>query len=440
MRETLYPQDWQKCLLGTVCDIQIGGTPSRNEPRFWATSSGGHMWVAISDLGPRWIKATEEHITDFGVRCSNVKRVPKGTLLMSFKLTIGRIGFAGNELYTNEAIAAFYPKQKGMWIPWLYHALPSIIETNVAAEQAVKGQTLNKEKLQNFILHCPGYEEQRRIAEILDTIDAQIQLTEQLITKLKLQKTGLLRNLLTCGLDELGQLRDPIAHPKEFQESELGRIPRKWEIYHLGKIAEIGAGLTLGKKLSGPGTLELPYLRVANVQDGYLDLADIKTIRLLEEDIPKYLLQPGDVLMTEGGDFDKLGRGTIWQGQIPICLHQNHIFRVRTDRRYLCPEFLTLISSSSYGKRFFVLCSKQSTNLASINSTQLKAFPIPCPPINEQKRILSVLHDIERNIHIEEMHLNKLKLNKKGVLQDLLTGNVRVNAEKKTFSEERCPR
>src|SRR6266702_716045 len=107
MREMFYPQGWQKCLLGIICDSQIGGTPSRNEPRFWATSGDGHMWVAISDLGPKWIKTTEEHITDFGVKYSNVKRVPKGTLLMSFKLTIGRIGFAGHELYTNEAIAAF---------------------------------------------------------------------------------------------------------------------------------------------------------------------------------------------------------------------------------------------------------------------------------------------------------------------------------------------
>jgi type I restriction enzyme S subunit len=131
-------------------------------------------------------------------------------------------------------------------------------------------------------------------------------------------------------------------------------------------------------------------------------------------------------LMTEGGDFDKLGRGTIWQGQIPICLHQNHIFRVRTDTRYLYPEFLTLISGSFYGKRFFILSAKQSTNLASINSTQLKTFPIPCPPTEEQKRILRALYALDNSIHTEQAHLDKIKLNKKGLVHDLLMGKARV--------------
>jgi type I restriction enzyme, S subunit len=157
-----------------------------------------------------------------------------------------------------------------------------------------------------------------------------------------------------------------------------------------------------------------------------LNVNEIKTVSIAKDDVSKYLLQPNDVLMIEGGDFDKLGRGTIWRGQISPCLHQNHIFRVRPDTRYLLPEFLTLLSGSSYGKRFFMLSSKQSTNLASINSTQLKSFPIPCPSIDEQRQILKVINEYDNDMHIEETHLEKLKVYKTGLMRDLLSGNVRV--------------
>jgi type I restriction enzyme, S subunit len=428
MHKILSNPNWQRYILGKVCNIQIGGTPARNEQRFWSSNDNGHLWVAISDLGPKWITTTAEHITDDGVKHSNVKPVPKGTLLMSFKLTIGRVGFAGSDLYTNEAIAAFSPKGKHVWLPWLYYALPSIIEDNIAAEQAIKGQTLNKRKLQNFVFHCPKCDEQRLVANILDSLDTQIQQTEQLIAKLKQIKIGLLHDLLTRGIDENGDVRDPMAHPEGFKNILYGnlKIPVQWNIYPLKKVAKISSGVTLGRKLTGVDTIELPYLRVANVQDGYLNLTEMKHIRVPKHEVDRFLLQPGDVLMTEGGDFDKLGRGTLWTGEIPNCLHQNHIFKVRTDRSYLHPEFLALISRSSYGKHFFLLSSKQSTNLASINSTQLKAFPIPCPTKEEQERIVNILNVHDAHITAEEFYLAKLKRLKKGLMHDLLTGRVRV--------------
>lgn len=275
----------------------------------------------------------------------------------------------------------------------------------------------------------PPLLEQDRITNILDAIDEQIQYAERIIAKLKLQRESLLHKLLTCGIDEQGQLRTSSTYYRISQKIEIKNFPKKWKIYPLGKIAEIGSGLTLGKKVSGADTIELPYLRVANVQDGYLDLSDMKTIRIAQDDIHRYLLQPGDVLMTEGGDFDKLGRGTVWNGQISPCLHQNHIFRVRPDKDLLLPEFLTMISSSSYGKRFLLLSSKQSTNLASINSTQLKSFPIPCPSITEQERILDVLSKYNKNVNIEEVYLNKLRLYKTSLMHDLLTGKVRIGEQ-----------
>src|SRR5438552_1238503 len=112
---------WSRVRLGDVCQIQIGGTPSRNQPRFWAENEEGYAWLAIADLGPKWVYMSAERITGVGVANSNVKFVPKGTVLMSFKLTLGRTGIAGIDLYTNEAIAAFYPRSSAIFSGWLYH-------------------------------------------------------------------------------------------------------------------------------------------------------------------------------------------------------------------------------------------------------------------------------------------------------------------------------
>lgn len=168
-------------------------------------------------------------------------------------------------------------------------------------------------------------------------------------------------------------------------------IPDKWKKLPLDHVAHVQTGLAKGKK-DIKNARALPYLRVANVQDGYLDLSLIKSIEVEESNIDRYLLKPGDVLLTEGGDFDKLGRGAIWQGEIDACLHQNHIFVVRTKNDLLMSEFLSLLTGSAYGKAYFLKCSKQSTNLASINSTQLKEFPVLLPPLTEQRKIVEAVN------------------------------------------------
>lgn len=166
-------------------------------------------------------------------------------------------------------------------------------------------------------------------------------------------------------------------------------LPEGWKKKCLEELGAIQTGVAKNDGLTGR-LVEVPYLRVANVQDGHLDLAEIKTISIPEEKLSRYRLQFGDVLLTEGGDFDKLGRGTVWRAEIDPCVHQNHVFVVRTHPE-LHPEFLSMLSGSGYGKAYFQSCSKQSTNLASINSSQLRAFPVILPPLPEQKAITSTL-------------------------------------------------
>ena len=275
-----------------------------------------------------------------------------------------------------------------------------------------------------YFLPVIKVEEQCQIARILSKVDEAISQTEQLVAKYRRLKTGLMQDLLAKGIDEHGNIRSEETHV--FKDSPLGRIPAEWEVVKLSAISEIRSGVTLGKEYPVSGTKELPYLRVANVQDGYLDLSEIKLFRLPIAQIPRYKLEVGDVLMNEGGDFDKLGRGTVWQGQIPHCLHQNHVFRVRLNHKEMLPEFLSIYSSSNYGKTFFLLSAKQSTNLASINKSQLNAFPILKPTLTEQHRILNSISNQSSMLEITQGNLDKLHSLKTGLMQDLLSGKVRV--------------
>jgi len=165
----------------------------------------------------------------------------------------------------------------------------------------------------------------------------------------------------------------------------------------LGAVAEIVSGVTLGRRLTGR-TIRLPYLRVANVQDGHLDLSEIKEVGVLETEVNKWQLACGDLLLTEGGDWDKLGRGTVWRGEIANCIHQNHIFRLRTRPEDFVPEFLAALIGSPVGKAYFQAASKQTTNLASINQRQLRAFPVFQPPLSGQHKIVTELNALQDKV------------------------------------------
>jgi len=266
--------------------------------------------------------------------------------------------------------------------------------------------------------------EQKYISNILSQVDAAIAQVEVLIAKYSRIKTGSMQDFLTKGIDKEGNIRSEETH--DFKAGPFGLIPVEWGVEKLTVVAKITSGLTLGKNYPEAGTKEFPYLRVANVQDGFLDLDEIKYIRIPIAHADKYRLQDGDVLMNEGGDFDKLGRGTVWKGQIEECLHQNHVFKVRTNKAKLLPEYLALYSTSHHGKSFFLLSSKQSTNLASINKTQLKGFPILLPDTDEQERIVVAVEKISNVLNAFQEKLAKLNALRKGLVEDLLTGKVDV--------------
>lgn len=211
-----------------------------------------------------------------------------------------------------------------------------------------------------------------------------------------------------------------------YKQTEVGVIPAEWDVRRLGDLARIHTGIAKNTKAVLLDPIEVRYLRVANVQDGYLDLSEVSTIRIDRSDLRRFSVLPNDVLMNEGGDLDKLGRGALWRGQIQACVHQNHVFVVRC-KDGLLPEFLNAWTSSPAARRYFLLAGRQTTNLASINKTSLGQLPVPVPTdTTEQQAIAEALSDADALIESLERLLAKKRHLKQGAMQQLLTGKKRL--------------
>ena len=195
----------------------------------------------------------------------------------------------------------------------------------------------------------------------------------------------------------------------------------------LSEWAVVRTGATKGRLIPQEDAIEVPYLRVANVQDGHLDLAEMKKIRISRDELDGYRLQKDDVVLTEGGDFDKLGRGFIWEGQIDPCIHQNHIFAVRVNLDRLWPRYFAYLAQSPYGKEYFLTVAHKTTNLACINTTKLRAFPALRPELDEQKEIAAILQTIDKKISVHERKRAALSDLFQTMLHQLMTAQIRVD-------------
>jgi type I restriction enzyme S subunit len=172
------------------------------------------------------------------------------------------------------------------------------------------------------------------------------------------------------------------------------QVPVGWEWVAFNNIVEISSGVTKGRKLSGRKLLTLPYLRVANVQRSYLNLDEIKEIEIPVEELERFALQAEDLLITEGGDWDKVGRTAIWRSELSRCIHQNHVFKARKVLNKQNVDWLEKYLNSPPARDYFAGASKQTTNLASINKTQLCSCPISLPPLAEQHRIVAKIDQL----------------------------------------------
>ena len=288
--------------------------------------------------------------------------------------------------------------------------------------QGVTRDRVNLGNLLRYRVPVPPLAEQRRIAEILDTVDEAIRQTEQLIAKLKQMKQGLLHDLLTRGIDDNGELRDPEQHPEQFQESPLGRIPREWNVAALGEVvprAIYGISTSLGAGLG------IPVLRMNNIKDGEAELSDLKYSN--RRDALGLLLRSGDVLFNRTNSIDHVGRTGIWRGQIEKASFASYLVRLEPDPNRLDNEFLNRWLNWETTQIRIRRFATPGVHQVNINPTNLRKTTIALPmAVAEQERIAECLMTHDRAMAAEGRELRKLRFLKQGMMEDLLTGRVRV--------------
>lgn len=435
------PASWRWVPLGRLVFLEMGQSPPSSD--YNQVGLGLPFFQGKADFGahtptPRyWCTAP-------------TKFARRGDVLLSVRAPVGPTNFADVDCCIGRGLAALRPLAgvPAAFILWVMRALEANLTLRASGTTFV---AVSKQDLEPFPVPVPPLAEQHRIvarvdelmalldrleaarttrdavrraardaalADLRDAPDAEVveaawgriarQMDElfsepedvkplrEAIMALAVRGRLVARDPGEPSVDELlqrlGSLND--AQPRRDAVPPVSRAehpftpPDGWTFARLDVLCDLRSGVTKGRNLQGRATITLPYLRVANVKAGYLDVSAMKMIEVPLDEVADYQVQPGDVLLTEGGDWDKLGRSAVWAGEIANCIHQNHVFVARPRDAGVASEWISLFTNSPDGREYFQSCAKQTTNLASINKTQLRHTVVPLPPPLEQARIL----------------------------------------------------
>ena len=319
---------------------------------------------------------------------------PENSIILGRKGSINKPIFVKEKFWNVDTAFGIIPNKNILLPLFLYYFC--IFFNFEKLNTTVTIPSLTKSNLFDITINIPDLKIQTKITNILSKIDIIIY-----------QKTVQLSKLDTLVKSRFIEM---------FGDMLLNT--KMWNKQPLESMADIVSGITKGRKIKGQSMIKVPYMAVSNVKDGYIDWTTVKTIEATEQEIEQYQLLPDDVLMTEGGDPDKLGRGAIIKETLENCIHQNHIFRVRLNESVILPVFFAEYLKHQKSKRYFIGCAKQTTGIASINMRQLKALPVLLPPLALQEQFAAFVEQVDKSKLAVKQSLEKLETLKKSLMQD----------------------
>ena len=371
-------------------NLQMGKTPSRADLSLWG---GNNKWISIADIGSakKHISSTKECITDEGVSRSGIKVVPEGTVIMSFKLSIGKTAIVSEDMYTNEAIMAFIDNGTYCIDPnYLYHLCCGTDWTQ-GGNKAVMGLTLNKATLSEMEIELPTLEEQREIASILDQLDA--------IIEKRHDELNMIEQLVKSRFIEL--FGDPIANQFGWNTTNIGAI-----------VTEVRYGTSRPAVENG----KYPYLRMNNLTfDGHLDLKDLKRIDIPEEEIEKCIVRKGDVLFNRTNSVELVGKTCVFDLDEEMVI-AGYIIRVRLGQKMIPTVFSAFMNSQPI-KELLRGMAKGAVNQANINAQELQSILIYLPPIDLQEQFAAFVEQTDKSKLAVQKALEELEILKKSLMQ-----------------------
>lgn len=390
-----YPKEWFKGELGDFLDSIVGGgTPSRDEKEYW---NGSIPWCTVKDFSKPNRCGTEEYISEKGLKSSSANIIPSGTLITPTRMALGRSIIYNVDVAINQDLKALFPKKEldTTFLYYWFERNKDFIDS-LGNGSTVKGISLSELRSLSFTL--PPLPEQQKIAVILSKWDELIETQTQLINTKEKQKTSLMQKLLT------GEVRFP-----GFED--------EWETVELGKVGQVINGLTYSPDdIHEEGVL---VLRSSNVQkrrlafkdNVYVNVEEGKFNAVQENDILICVRNGSQDLIGKNAIIDKANEGVAFGAFMTIY------------RSVYNPFFFHLFDTPIYNKEVY---KNLGATINSINGSDLKKFKMPFPGVEEQKKITSLLDSMDKEVASLSEELESLKLQKKGLMQQLLTGKIRV--------------
>lgn len=378
--------------LDEIFDLQMGKTPSRNNADYW--TDGQYDWVSIADLGSyqKYVEDTKERISALAVQESGIKSVPANTVIMSFKLSLGKTAITQEPVYTNEAIMAFIPTEKYAVLPDYFYYLFSAKDWTKGTNRAVMGTTLNKATLSAVSITVPPIDEQRKIAAILDKVSDLIAKRRQQLDK----------------LDEMVKARFVEMFGDVIQNTKL------WPQYIFSDITTSRLGKMLDAKQQ-TGMCQYPYLANFNVQWFRFELDNLNEMDFNEADRIEFELRDGDLLVCEGGE---IGRCAVWHNEIQPCYFQKTLHRVRCKKEIVLPDYLAWWFKYNCDNKGFAAIEGAKATISHLPGAKLKALLVSVPPIEQQKQFATFVEQTEKSKTTISRSLEKLETLKKALMQE----------------------
>lgn len=410
----MIPDGWQAIPFADLADYKAGRTPARANPNYWHSADDGVPWVAISDMTEfGTVDATKENISQVAFReVFRGTTTPAGTLIMSFKLTIGRVATLGVDACHNEAIISIHPR-KGIDQRFLGYFLAQV-DYDGLQDRQVKGNTLNQEKIERIEIWLPPNDEPKQIADVLDLVRHALKIQDDGLVNAQDLKRAAMRALFTKGLRGEAQ-----------KETEIGPVPESWEVIPLASLGRIGSGTTPNRK--DPTIWEngsIPWVTSGRMYEREIAGSDecVTPHAIRSSSLP--LLQPGAVLIAIVGQGKTLGHCALLMVEATI---SRHVGYVQPNADVILPEFLRGYLEGQY-EYLRQLASGNGSTRAALTAGILRSVPIPVPSnLDEQREIVAILDAIDRKIDLHRRKRAVLDELFKALLHKLMTGEIRVS-------------
>ena len=407
----LIPEDWSVVKLGDVAKVSAGGSAPQGEEYF---KRGKYPFIRVQHIHNEDFKVIGfDLINDEAVKKYKLKLFPKGTIVFpksGATVYLEKRALLPFDAYIVSHLCAVLSKDRNVLQKYVFHFL---LWKNLAKKKESGYPTINLFEVKKLLLPLPPFPEQQKISKVLDTIQRAIENQDRIIETTKNLKKSLMQKLFHEG-----------TKGEELKETEIGLIPKSWEVVRLGDdniLIQTQYGLSVKGQQSG----KYPIIRMNNLQNGQIWINDLQFVDIDDKTFCKFKLNKGDILFNRTNSLELVGKASIFNLEGDF-VFASYLIRLKTNSSILDPYFFNHYFNWGITQYRLKGLASRGVSQANISATKLKTFKIPLPPLPEQQEIANILSTIDRKIEIEQRGKDLLKQLFKTMLHKLMSGEIRL--------------